>query len=146
MAAIAGIAYAHRLSSSGACTGARRNAQLKATLFEPLPFHRSSPKGGYHDRTLRRIPRLLGLIDKFAKCQERIAWNPYSVLIDVFCGLSIRIEHPFEVHAKWGNFIGKKGDLLLKKYEERAVAFPEDVWIVDSVLFRQTYENVADGK
>jgi len=33
-------------------------------------------------------------------------------------------------------------DHVLKNFRDRAVAYPQDVWVVDQPLFRATYEAV----
>ena len=53
------------------------------------------------------------------------------------------IDHPFAVHASWGQLTGKPGDFLVKNFQDRETVYPADVWIVDQTLFRQTYESVA---
>jgi hypothetical protein len=52
------------------------------------------------------------------------------------------VPRPFVVVATWGKLGGKPGDFVLKNYRDRAVAYPEDVWVVDQSLFRATYEAV----
>ena len=52
--------------------------------------------------------------------------------------MATQINHPFEVHATWGKLSGKPGDFLLKNFSDRDTASPDDVWIVDQMLFRQT--------
>jgi hypothetical protein len=53
------------------------------------------------------------------------------------------IDHPFEVHARWGTLSGKAGDYLLKNYQDRETPDPADVWVVDRGLFGQTYKAVS---
>jgi hypothetical protein len=56
--------------------------------------------------------------------------------------MAAQVPHEFQVHAKWGLLSGKPGDYVVKNYEDRDVAEPQDVWIVDRELFRATYEKV----
>ena len=53
------------------------------------------------------------------------------------------IDHTFEFRAIWRKLSGKAGEFLLKNFSDRETASPDDVWIVDQTLFRQTYESVA---
>jgi hypothetical protein len=56
--------------------------------------------------------------------------------------MAAHIPHGFQVQSQWGLLSGKPGDFLIKKYEDRDVDHPADVWIVDQELFRATYERV----
>lgn len=53
--------------------------------------------------------------------------------------MAARIEHPFIVHAPWGELQGKAGDYLVKNFEDGENPDPEDVWLVDQALFTATY-------
>ena len=57
--------------------------------------------------------------------------------------MATQIDHSFEVQATWGQLSGKPEDFLLKNFSARETASPDDVWIVDQTLFRQTYEVVV---
>ena len=59
--------------------------------------------------------------------------------------MAAQIAHAFTVQAKWGELRGKAGDFLIKKYEDRDLVHPDDVWIVDQQLFAATYERVAES-
>ncbi len=56
--------------------------------------------------------------------------------------MAVQLDHPFDVEGPWGRLSGKGGDFLVKRHEDREVAYPADVWVVDQTLFRQTYETV----
>jgi hypothetical protein len=56
--------------------------------------------------------------------------------------MAAQIHHPFEIHAKWGKLSCKVGDYVLINWQDREQRSPNDVWIVDEQLFRQTYEVV----
>lgn len=71
-------------------------------------------------------------------------WRKYLPRPDAEGVMAVQLDHPFDVEAKWGKLSGKKGDFLLKKYEDRDAVYPDDVWIVDQTLFRQTYEPVPE--
>lgn len=73
-------------------------------------------------------------------------WRKYDPHPDAQGVLATQIDHAFEVQATWGKLTGKPGDFLVKKFQDREVAYPVDVWIVDQTLFGQTYESVAPGK
>ncbi len=53
-----------------------------------------------------------------------------------------QISRVFRVQAKWGLLSGKPGDFIVKNYDDRDVAVPDDIWIVDQNLFRATYETI----
>ncbi len=71
-------------------------------------------------------------------------WRKYQPNPDAAGVMAQQIDHPFEVHAKWGKLSGKKGDFLVKNYADREANNPEDVWIVDQKLFGQTYAKVTN--
>lgn len=73
-------------------------------------------------------------------------WRKYKPNPDAQGVMAMPIDHPFEVHAKWGKLSGKKGDFLVKNFSDRETAYPEDVWIVDQTLFAQTYEVLSTEK
>ena len=73
-------------------------------------------------------------------------WRKYQPHPDAQGVMATQIDHPFEVQATWGKLTGKPGDFLVKNYQDRETAYPADVWIVDQILFRQTYESVTPGK
>ena len=54
--------------------------------------------------------------------------------------MAIQILHPFEVDTTRGKLSGKAGDYLLKKHDQRDIAYPQDVWIVDRQVFQSTYQ------
>lgn len=67
-------------------------------------------------------------------------WQKYQPYADAEGFMATQIDHPFSVKASWGKLTGKTGDYLLKNFRDRDTAYPDDVWIVDLTLFRQTYE------
>lgn len=69
-------------------------------------------------------------------------WRKYLPHPDNTGVMASRVEHPFAVTAKWGELKGKPGDYVVKNYDDRDAPYPEDVWIVDAVLFQATYERV----
>lgn len=70
-------------------------------------------------------------------------WRKYVPRPDDVGVLAARMGHSFTVRAAWGSLTGKPGDLLVKNFSDRDVAYPSDVWIVDQALFRATYRTVA---
>jgi hypothetical protein len=54
--------------------------------------------------------------------------------------LVCQIPGEFTVHASWGTLKGKKGDFLIKPFEDELNSNPQDVWLVDLTLFKATYE------
>jgi hypothetical protein len=58
--------------------------------------------------------------------------------------LAAQIDHPFSVTAAWGILQGKAGDFLLKNFADRDSSYPDDIWIVDQLLFRSTYQDVSN--
>ena len=73
-------------------------------------------------------------------------WRKYEPRPDAQGVMALQIEHPFSVDATWGQLSGKPGDYLVKNFQDREVAYPEDVWIVDQNLFRETYTSFATKK
>jgi hypothetical protein len=71
-------------------------------------------------------------------------WRKYTPKPDAKGVVAACIDHAFDVAAEWGRLSGKAGDYLVKNYEDREVAYPSDVWIVDQTLFAATYERVAE--
>jgi hypothetical protein len=71
-------------------------------------------------------------------------WREFTPRLDAEGILAARIDHPFTVQATWGPLKGKSGDYLLKKFADRDVSDPEDVWIVDATLFQATYAAVDE--
>lgn len=69
-------------------------------------------------------------------------WRKYQPRPDAEGVMAAPVPHPFSVAATWGTLAGKPGDFVLKNFRDRAVAHPEDVWVVDQALFRATYEAV----
>ena len=69
-------------------------------------------------------------------------WRKYLPRPDAAGVLAAVVDHPFVVHALWGELKGKAGDLLIKNYADKEVAHPADVWLVDQKLFGETYERV----
>ena len=69
-------------------------------------------------------------------------WRKYQPRPDAEGVMAAQVRHPFKVIATWGTLSGKAGDYVLKNFRDRAVAYPEDVWVVDQSLFRATYEAV----
>jgi hypothetical protein len=66
-------------------------------------------------------------------------WRKFLPNPDAEGVMAIQIDHPFEVQAAWGKLTGKRGDFLVKNYQDRDTKYPADVWIVDQALFGQTY-------
>lgn len=84
------------------------------------------------------------LADKYEAVDEIDAdgWQKYRPRPDDQGVMAAQIPHAFAVQAQWGELRGKPGDYLIKNYEDRNVAHPDDVWIVDQQLFAATYERV----
>ena len=55
------------------------------------------------------------------------------------------IGHPFEFRATWGQRPDKPGDFLRENFSDRKTTSPDDVWIVDQTLFRQTHKEAVAG-
>ncbi len=72
-------------------------------------------------------------------------WRLYTPNPDAAGVMAAQIDHAFTVEASWGTLSGKAGDFAVKNFDDSAVAYPEDVWIVDQALFRATYEEVDSG-
>lgn len=66
-------------------------------------------------------------------------WRRYVPHPDNQGVLAARIDHHFTVQTNWGTLQGKPGDYLVKNHEDKDVAYPADVWIVDQKLFQATY-------
>jgi hypothetical protein len=71
-------------------------------------------------------------------------WRRFTPRPDAEGVLAAKIDHPFKVQATWGPLAGKAGDYLIKRYVDRDVPAPVDVWIVDATLFLATYAAVDD--
>lgn len=69
-------------------------------------------------------------------------WHKYLPRADAQGVLAVQLDQPFAVQTAWGQLAGKPGDYLVKNFQDRDVAYPDDVWIVDQKLFRETYERV----
>jgi len=69
-------------------------------------------------------------------------WRKYQPRPDAEGVMAAQVPHSFAVTATWGKLSGKAGDYVLKNFRDRAVAYPDDVWVVDQSLFRATYEAV----
>lgn len=70
-------------------------------------------------------------------------WRKYLPRPDAEGVMAAQVVRPFAVVAPWGRLSGKAGDFVVKNYRDRDVACPDDIWIVDQTLFRQTYEEVS---
>lgn len=70
-------------------------------------------------------------------------WRQYAPRPDAEGVMAAQVAHPFEVQAKWGRLAGKAGDYVAKNFRDRAVPYPEDVWVVDQKLFQATYQAVS---
>ena len=70
-------------------------------------------------------------------------WKKYLPNPDAASVMAAQIPQPFQVQAQWGLLSGKRGDFLVKNYEDRDNPDPNDVWIVDQTLFNATYERVS---
>ena len=54
--------------------------------------------------------------------------------------LAAAMDHDFLVaHPRWGTLHGKAGDYLVKRYEDKDVEFPEEVWIVARKVLESAY-------
>ncbi len=73
-------------------------------------------------------------------------WRLYTPNPDATGVMAAQVDHAFTVEATWGTLSGKPGDFALKNFEDRDVAYPEDVWIVDQKLFRATYARVEPAR
>ena len=69
-------------------------------------------------------------------------WRKHVPRPDARGVMAVPIEHSFGVLTSWGQLTGKPGDFLVKNFQDRDVPYPDDVWIVDQKLFRETYEAV----
>lgn len=76
---------------------------------------------------------------------DAAGWRKYVPAGGVAGVMAVQVGHAFEIEARWGRLAGKAGDFLLKRYEDRDVPYPSDVWIVDQALFRITYERIGEG-
>lgn len=72
-------------------------------------------------------------------------WRQYAPRPDAEGVMAAQVARPFRVRATWGLLSGKAGDYVLKKYRDRAVPDPVDVWIVDRALFEATYAPVRSA-
>lgn len=70
-------------------------------------------------------------------------WCLYAPRPDAEGALAAPVLHAFTVVATWGPLKGKAGDYVLKRFSDRKVPWPEDVWVVDRALFCATYESAA---
>lgn len=86
------------------------------------------------------------LVDKYILTEEvdEDGWQRCDPRPDAAGVMAAQILHEFQVQAAWGLLSGKAGDFLVKNYEDREVAVPDDVWIVDQELFEATYERMTD--
>ena len=75
---------------------------------------------------------------------EGLAWQEYAPRPEGSGVMAVQISHPFEVHSSWGILVGKPGDYLLKREDDRDVEFPADVWTVDRTVFESTYQRLVD--
>ena len=66
-------------------------------------------------------------------------WQLYTPNPDSTGVMAAHLDHAFTVEASWGTLSGKPGDFVVKNFEDRDVAYPSDVWIVDQARFRATY-------
>jgi hypothetical protein len=66
-------------------------------------------------------------------------WRQYQPHPNALGVMAIQVNHPFDVQSIWGKLSGQSGDYLLKNFSDRKTAYPDDVWIVNQTLFRQTY-------
>lgn len=86
----------------------------------------------------------LTLLKRYVATDEfQEGWQRYRPHPDAEGVMAIPVDHAFEVQATWGRLRGKPGDFLLKNFADRDNGAPQDVWIVDQTLFRQTYEPVG---
>ena len=67
-------------------------------------------------------------------------WRVYAPKPDAEGAMAAPVPHAFSVVATWGTLHGKAGDYVLKQFSDRGESYPLDVWIVDQLLFRATYE------
>lgn len=54
--------------------------------------------------------------------------------------LAAEMPQSFKVETRWGTLSGESGDYLVKRFEDRDVAYPDDVWIVAQRIFHITYQ------
>eukprot|EP01097_Dermamoeba_algensis_P004778 TRINITY_DN3073_c0_g1_i1.p1 TRINITY_DN3073_c0_g1~~TRINITY_DN3073_c0_g1_i1.p1 ORF type:complete len:170 (-),score=16.26 TRINITY_DN3073_c0_g1_i1:115-624(-) len=60
-----------------------------------------------------------------------------------FFAVSVRNQEGFTVHTARGDYQeGKKGDFVLKNFQDQAVEFPADVWIVNKEIYKRTFTRV----
>lgn len=84
------------------------------------------------------------LHSKYAPTDEVDAggWRKFEPRCDAEGVMAAQIAHAFSVEAQWGALTGKRGDYLVKNFEDHDAPYPDDVWIVDQALFHATYEPV----
>jgi len=70
-------------------------------------------------------------------------WIKFVPRTDTPGYLSAQVRKPFVVKTKWGTQTGKAGDYLLKSKVDEQDGFPEDVWVVDQEIFKQTYDRAT---
>jgi hypothetical protein len=83
---------------------------------------------------------------KYTPTEEMDAdgWRKHVPQPDAEGVMAAQVDHPFAVMATWGRLSGKAGDFVVKNFRDRDAERPDDVWIVDQGLFRETYQAVAD--
>lgn len=69
-------------------------------------------------------------------------WRKYIPRKDLPGVFAARVREDFDVETAYGNMHGKRGDYLLKNFDDQHTEFPDDVWVVDRKLFNKTYIKV----
>jgi hypothetical protein len=68
-------------------------------------------------------------------------WQKYLPDPETGKVLAAEIGHSFQVsHPDYGTMSGEAGDFLVKSFADRDVDLPEDIWIVGSQIFLETYK------
>lgn len=75
---------------------------------------------------------------------DAAGWRRYEPRPDAQGVCAAQVGHPFAVHTSRGRLRGKAGDYVVKRYRDRDVDCPPEVWIVDRELFRATYAAVEE--
>ncbi|MFO0943829.1 MAG: NAD-binding protein [Pirellulales bacterium] len=77
------------------------------------------------------------LLEKYIASGEfdKDDWQRFDPKLDSEAVEAAQIDRPFIIKASWGELAGKDGD-----YVVRSKTDPADVWLVDRVIFEQSYE------
>lgn len=71
-------------------------------------------------------------------------WRKYVPRPDADGVFAAQIGHPFCLVTAWGKMSGKSDDFIVKNYKDRDLRYPEEVWIVDQLLFLATYDRADE--